>query len=154
MDSTEPPLNETTSMGDIIVVDQNPTPEKEAKTEFTDHEIHRRHLSNIQIAQNIGERKKYGRYSSILAISWMIFLILVVIAQFVARLYGAGLHPEEFIAVVTTTTASVFGFWYLVGPTSFPRREAAIKFNGLPPLSYRQRNRARSSLPRGYIVTE
>jgi hypothetical protein len=121
MDSTERPLNETTSMGDIIVVDQNPTPEKEAKTDFSDHESHRRLLSNIQIAQNIGERKKYGRYSLILAISWLIFLIMVVIAQFAARLYGAGLHPEEFIAVVTTTTASVFGFWYLVGRYLFPK---------------------------------
>jgi cytosine/uracil/thiamine/allantoin permease len=121
MDSTEPPLKETTSIGEIIVVDQNPTPEKEAKREFSDPDNHKKNLSNIQIAQNIEERKKYGKYSSRLAIAWMVFLIIVVIAQFVASLFGVGLHPEEFIAVVTTTTASVFGFWYLVGRYLFPK---------------------------------
>jgi len=121
MDSAEPGIKETSSTDAIIVVDQNPTPEKEAKTEFSDPETHRRLLSNRQIEENIVERKKYGLYSSILAISWMIFIVIVVIAQFVARLYGAGLRPEEFIAVVTTTTASVFGFWYLVGRYLFPK---------------------------------
>jgi cytosine/uracil/thiamine/allantoin permease len=121
MDLPEPAPKEITSSGDIIVVDPNPTPEQEEKTDFSDPETHRKHLSNIQIAQNIEERKKYGRYSYILAILWTVFIIIVISAQFIARLFGSGLHSEEFIAVVTTTTASVFGFWYLGGRYLFPK---------------------------------
>lgn len=33
---------------------------------------------------------------------------------------GEGLDDPQFITVVTTTTASVFGFWFLVGRYLFP----------------------------------
>lgn len=121
MDSTEPQPEETVSPGEIISVAPNPTPEKEEKSEFSDPDNHRKRLSNRQTEQNINERKKYASNSSRLAICWAAFLIIVVIAQFVARWFGSGLHSEEFIAVVTTTTASVFGFWYLVGRYLFPK---------------------------------
>ncbi len=51
---------------------------------------------------------------------WVTFLISVTIFQMLLRIFGTGLHDGEFIAVVTTTTASVFGFWWLVGRYLFP----------------------------------
>jgi len=121
MASTEHQHEGTVSPGEIINVDPNPTPEKEEKAEFSDPDSHRKRLTNIQTAQNIQECKKYASNSSKLATCWTVFLIIVVIAQFFARWFGSGLHSEEFIAVVTTTTASVLGFWYLVGRYLFPK---------------------------------
>lgn len=46
---------------------------------------------------------------------WVLFLVVITLLQWISRLFGIGLQPEEFIAVVTTTTGSVFGFWWLVG---------------------------------------
>ena len=51
---------------------------------------------------------------------WVIFLISVTFVQLFLRIFERGLHDGEFIAVVTTTTASVFGFWWLVGRYLFP----------------------------------
>jgi hypothetical protein len=51
----------------------------------------------------------------------------VTVIQFIARMFGSGLRDIEYITVITTTTASVFGFWAIVGRYLF--NSAEIKNN-------------------------
>ena len=53
--------------------------------------------------------------------AWVGFLIVLTMAQFLLKPLNYGLGQAEFIAVVTTTTASVFGFGFLVGNFYFPK---------------------------------
>jgi len=104
---------------EIINIDPNPTPEREADKDFSDLDRSRRKLSNKQYEQNIRERKRYGLYAYRITRTWVGALIFFVFAQMFLKLFNAGLAPEEFITLVTTTTASVFGFWWLVGKYLF-----------------------------------
>ena len=54
--------------------------------------------------------------------SLRMFLMLVTLGQMALGHFGFGLGEPEFIAVVTTTTASVFGFGFIVGNYLFPKR--------------------------------
>ncbi len=53
--------------------------------------------------------------------SWVGFIIVLTIAQFSLAPIKMGLSQAEFIAIVTTTTAAVFGFGLLVGNFLFPK---------------------------------
>jgi hypothetical protein len=44
-----------------------------------------------------------------------LLLISISFVQLIAKFFGHGLDTAEFVAIVTTTTASIFGFWWLVG---------------------------------------
>lgn len=76
-------------------------------------------------------RSRIDRISRRLAVSWSLFLIWMILAQGFGdtkfNLFGADLggsfHLEsgEFIAVVTTTTATVFGFLVIVARHVFSK---------------------------------
>lgn len=110
-----------------ISLARNPTPEKEEKA--LTHKDRHNALLLTQFQQDIRERRKYAIIAYKLTENWVCFLITITFAQLVARCFGMGLHSEEFIAVVTTTTASVFGFWWLVGRYLFkgPDKEKSKK---------------------------
>lgn len=69
----------------------------------------------------MGYRKQYAEHAYRITEAWVGFLILISIGQFVCKPIGLGLGTTEFVTVVTTTTASVFGFWLLVGRYLFRR---------------------------------
>lgn len=100
-----------------IQVDRHPTPEGEDRF-FRDEKY--RTLRNNQFEQNIRERRRFGIRAYRMAQAWLTFLMFIVVAQLFLKLFGHGLSEKEFITVVTTTTASVFGFWWLVGRYLFP----------------------------------
>jgi hypothetical protein len=50
---------------------------------------------------------------------------------------GRGLEQAEFITVVTTTTGSVFGFWWLVGSYLFPSQRGRPSVPSRAPRSER-----------------
>ena len=70
----------------------------------------------------MGERKRYADNAYGITQAWIGFLIVVTIAQFSLKPIGLGLSEAAFITVFTTTTASIFGFWVLVGRYLFQPR--------------------------------
>lgn len=103
----------------VIVISQNPSPVEEERDLEADHEKLRKKLSNQQYAQDIRERRKYALYAYKITKNWACALICVVIFQMILSICDKGLSDASFIAVITTTTTSMFGFWWLVGKYLF-----------------------------------
>jgi hypothetical protein len=72
-------------------------------------------LRNDSDEQDMGERIRYADLAYGVTQAWIGFLMVMTFAQFTLAPLGMGLSDAAFIAVFTTTTASVFGFWLLVG---------------------------------------
>ena len=96
----------------IIRIDANPTGAKEQADTFHGRT---REAETSQLEQNVQERRRFALRAYRMAQLWVWFLIIIVFIQMFFRIFNMGLHENEFITVVTTTTASVFGFWWLVG---------------------------------------
>src|SRR4051812_16979805 len=111
-------------------LDASPTGEGEAKA-FLDIRTARGDQYNEEKAKT-----RIDRIARWLAICWTLFLWYIILAQG----HKVGFHPHviwryipfqptfhldegEFIAVVTTTTASVFGFLVIVASYLFKRRQ-------------------------------
>jgi hypothetical protein len=109
---------------DEIPLDKNPNPEREV-LRFETPEEREKHLRNVNLEQDINERRKFASRSFRLTYVWIIFIILSTITQFILNAIGRGLPVPDFIALITTTSATVFGFWLLVGRYLFP--SAAVK---------------------------
>jgi hypothetical protein len=76
--------------------------------------------------QDMGERLIYADRAFIMTFIWVIFLMVLPITQLAVRCAGKdGLSDPQFITVITTTTASVFGFWALVGRYLFEPKGGA-----------------------------
>lgn len=85
-------------------------------------------LDRRERAQDMGERILYADRSFIITLCWAAFLILFPILQLCVVSSGrTGMNDGPFIAVVTTTTASVFGFWTLVGLYLFEPKSKSKK---------------------------
>lgn len=103
---------------DYIDLDKDPTSSEE--TEFFKNEADRAaKLANDSNHQDMSERKRYADNAYSITQSWIGFLMVLTLAQFSLRSINMGLTDTAFIAVFTTTTASVFGFWLLVGQYLF-----------------------------------
>ena len=74
-------------------------------------------------------REDFAERAFIITICWLIFLCFVTVAQLVLPIcrWGNRLESSEFIALVTTTSATVFGFWYVVGRSLFPFKDKKEK---------------------------
>ena len=98
----------------FVEVDPTPTPGEE--TEFFRNELERAaKIANDSTHQDMGERKRYADNAYGITQAWIGFLIVLTISQFSLKPIGMGLSDAAFITVFTTTTASIFGFWLLVG---------------------------------------
>jgi hypothetical protein len=86
---------------------------------LTDHESARKKLENESLRQDIDERKTFADRAFGITIIWIVFLLILTLCQFFLRKFEFGLSPLEFNIVFSTTTASVFGFWFLVGKYLF-----------------------------------
>jgi hypothetical protein len=97
-----------------VQLDRTPTGGEE--TEFFLNEAERAaKIANDSNHQDMGERKRYADNAYGITQAWIGFLIVMTIAQFSLKPIGMGLSESAFITVFTTTTASIFGFWLLVG---------------------------------------
>lgn len=88
-----------------------------------DAELHGNQLAKLDRKEredDLQNRRTFSTVSFCIMQSWVGFIIVITIAQFSLSNLGIGLRQNEFIAVVTTTTASVFGFAYIVGKYLFP----------------------------------
>ena len=79
----------------------------------------RKALENRSLAQDINERKRFANRAFGLTITWIVFLILLTLAQFICCRWQIGLTEVEFNIVFSTTTGSVLIFWWLVGKYLF-----------------------------------
>jgi hypothetical protein len=107
----------------VVLLDESPTGEEEEENLFS-HPISKPTDLNGVILherfQDMGERKIFADRAFFITLIWVGFIILLPIGQTVMSFWGKGLDDPQFITVVTTTTASVFGFWFLVGRYLFP----------------------------------
>jgi hypothetical protein len=70
----------------------------------------------------MSERIRYASHAYGITQAWIGFLMVLTIAQSALQPLKVGLSDTAFITVFTTTTASVFGFWLLVGQYLFRKR--------------------------------
>lgn len=113
--------------GEIIVLDRTPTGEEEEEYLFGNPvenpaDLNAK-LDHAERVQDMGERKKFADRAFAITVLWVLFLIALPIVQMVFSFWGKGLTDAQFVTVVTTTTAAVFGFWMLVGRYLFPSRK-------------------------------
>ena len=99
---------------DSIPLDRNPDARKEAEA-FATPEEKRKHLHNQDLQLDIDEKKKYATTTRYITCTWIAFVMISTVAQFVLGAFKIGLNRYEFIALITTTTGSIFGFWLVVG---------------------------------------
>ena len=108
-------------MGDEVDVSRNPTVAAEgSQLENPDQESKR--LKNRSDEQDIRERQKYAARAYEITQAWVSFLIAITLFQMLFKPFKMNLSEGEFIAVFTTTTASIFGFWLLVGRYLFSQK--------------------------------
>lgn len=107
--ATQPPGDDGT-----LELDRTPTSGEE-QAFFQTEDERRKKIANDSDEQDMGERKRYADNAYGITQAWIGFLIVITIAQFSLKPIGMGLSEAAFITVFTTTTASIFGFWLLVG---------------------------------------
>jgi hypothetical protein len=101
-----------------VDIERKPTAREEANF-FDEEERRSRRIKNESDAQDMRERIRYADHAYGITQAWVGFLMVLTFAQLCLRAIKMGLEPAEFIAVFTTSTASVFGFWLLVGQYLF-----------------------------------
>jgi hypothetical protein len=106
-----PPILSSASDEGGIEVSRNPTSldEKGALEDVS------KRIRNKSDKQDMKERKRYADNAYGITQAWIGFLMVMTVAQICLKPLSLGLSDAAFIAVFTTTTASVFGFWLLVG---------------------------------------
>ena len=94
-----------------------PSAEEERLQVFKEDDIDQRSkLHDLQA------RVTYTAYAKWTTIGWIVFVMALSTAQLAVRASGLqALDTIEFVAVVSTTTAAVFGLWSLVAKYLFPR---------------------------------
>lgn len=86
--------------------------------------LNARKLRNASDEQDMSERIRYADHAYGITQAWIGFLIVITIMQFCLKPMEMGLSHAAFITVFTTTTASIFGFWHLVGRYLFNYKDA------------------------------
>lgn len=95
----------------ILEIDPNTTSEKEG---------HQLEGVKIQREKDNNDSRNALKDQAVgIVQTWVGFIIVITIAQMILPSIGLGLQPEEFIAVVTTTTASIIGIWIVIGKGLF-----------------------------------
>ena len=105
---------------DTEYVELDRTPTSGEESEFFRNEAERAaKIENDSNHQDVDERKRYADKAYGITQAWIGFLMVLTLAQLCLKPIQMGLTDATFITVFTTTTASVFGFWLLVGQCLF-----------------------------------
>ncbi|RYF50267.1 MAG: hypothetical protein EOO38_06070 [Cytophagaceae bacterium] len=104
--------------GNTVQVARKPTAEEEKN--FLENKA--RKARNRSFKQDMQERKKFADHAYGITQAWVGFLMVLTIAQIALKPLNLGLTETAFVTVFTTTTASIFGFWLLVGRYLFPSK--------------------------------
>lgn len=103
---------------DKLLLDFSPTGEEEEANLFNEGVTDPSDLNEVILkerVQDMSERIFYADRAFLVTMVWVVFLVILTFAQMTVSFWDKGLSDAQFITVVTTTTASVFGFWLLVG---------------------------------------
>jgi len=104
-----------------IVLVPNPSEKEESAVFEKSENLRSQKLENDGKEQDIKERKNFARKAFLITTIWVVFLFMVIGAEIAFHAFKLeALTEKEFITVVTSTTASIFGFWVLVGRYLFP----------------------------------
>lgn len=95
------------------------SPDAEKNDDFSDPATKRRQLENDSLAQDIKARETYARYASYVSFAWIVFVMAVTCAQIYLNASRGGLSDTAYIAMITTTTASVLAMWGIVSRNLF-----------------------------------
>lgn len=114
----------------MVFLDSTPTGSEEEENLFA-HPIDKpTDLNGIILRermQDMGERIVFADRAFFLTFIWVVFLVCLPFIQMIFSIWNKGLTDPQFVTVVSTTTASVFGFWYLVGRYLFPDSKSKSK---------------------------
>lgn len=102
-------------MSDIFVPEPDPTPQAGYGTVDPWDDIQQTGARQI-----IGQRDIYAKAALGILQAWVGFLMVIILAQMTLRTLGTGLHDSEFITTITTTTASIIAFTFIVARYLFP----------------------------------
>lgn len=119
--SESPPPNLPELGNGVEVINPDPTPDQEL-TLFAQRDVEdvkRMQLLNARLLHDNAQSQKYCKRAYKITKRWICFLMVVIAAQYVGRIYNVGFTEAEFIAIIISLTGSVFGFWYLVGKYLF-----------------------------------
>ena len=113
---------------DPILISPNPPPDEEAvffstidkNDELKRQQIRKYKLKNDRQEQDNKLSKRYASRAYRFSKWWVGFLLLFIPVQVILRCFSLGLREGEFIAVIGSLSASVLGYWWLVGRYLFP----------------------------------
>lgn len=88
---------------------------------------HAHDLEDREHGQILDHRDRFAEISYGIMRAWVAFIIILTTAQFALKPFRIGLSEAEFMAVVTSTTAAVFGFGLLVGNFLFPKGGSGVR---------------------------
>ena len=123
----------------IVLLDPSPTGGEEEDNLFRSPVYSPEDLNDVILQerlQDMGERVLFADRAFVITGLWVIYLMALPLLQMALSIWHHGLSNEQFIAVVTSTTVSIFGFWVIVARYLFPLRE--------PPRRQTARPRVRS----------
>lgn len=120
-DSTASALDDEAPSGPFEINPEETSGRKEAVETFSQHARFKQNI-NRQFRQDMLERRRYAKKAFELTRCWTIFLIAISFAQLGFSIFDKGLNELEFVTLVTTTTGSVLGVWFLVGKYLFEDR--------------------------------
>ncbi|WP_156364327.1 MULTISPECIES: hypothetical protein [unclassified Sphingomonas] len=103
----------------IIDVPQRPSSTAEAR-DFDPPAVQRERAHVENLKGDIRLKRHYFRLTHKITGRWACFIMAAVVAQMGLNAFGVGLSEASFIALITTTTATLLGFWYLIGRYLFP----------------------------------
>lgn len=102
--------------GGLVQLDRDPTPEEEFEYAFAGENKKTLELQNKLREQELAQREEYAQRAYGLTQTWVGFIIVITLTQMTLSVLELGrLEPSEFIAVLTSTTVAILGFWALVG---------------------------------------
>lgn len=115
-------MPETSNSADdkFIPIPRTPSASEEQKIFLLDAE--KKRYQNHDLKSDIRLKRSYFSVTRKITRYWVCFIILASASQFVARWFNQGWEAPEFIALITTTTATLVGFWAIVGAYLFPKR--------------------------------
>ena len=111
---------------DLVYLDPTPTGEEEDELLFGEPISSPKDLNAQMLAerqQDMSERIHFADRAFLITLVWVFFLVALTFIQMIMSIWDKGLTNPQFVTVVTTTTASVFGFWTLVGRYLFPNKK-------------------------------
>ena len=120
------PANPSSGPKRQLRLNKDPYGEEEKETFFDQAVDSPEDIETQERRQDMEERIIYADRAFLITFIWVLFLMGFPIAQMWVRYHGSeGLTDASFVTVITTTTASVFGFWALVGRYLFEPKNSA-----------------------------